>query len=421
MHLQQFDIGTTFLNGDLVEEIYMTQLQGYVDLTKPKHYCRLKKSLYGLRQSARQWNQHFSKFLKQFRLITSEADCCVYSNDGELHTLLGIYVDDGIISSTNPVYVESILKYLESTFKVTCGSMDYFIGFQIQRCPLTSSIFVHQSRYIQDVLLHFGLHDAHEVSTPADPHAKLSKTTDPNDPPIDVPYRQGVGCLMYASIITRPDIAYAVGKVSLFQERSHQSHWTVVKRIMRYLKRTQSFGLYYSGQSPPPRLLGYSDADYGGDLDDRKSCTGFVYTLGSTAITWGSHKQGCFADSTTIAKLVAMAESTKESIWLCRLLRTLNCTQTLPLTIYYDNQATIALVKNPEYHKRTKHVDMKYYAIRTYYEDKLLEFTYIHTSEQVADILTKALPRDIFQRLRRLMGVRTFNENEWESDDVHSS
>ncbi|KAG0504817.1 hypothetical protein M758_N016700 [Ceratodon purpureus] len=187
---------------------------------------------------------------------------------------------------------------------------------------------------------------------------------------------------------------------------------------MQYLKRTKRYGLYYRGQTSPPRLIGYTDADYGGDLDDRKSRTGFVYILGSTAIAWGSHKQGCFADSTTIAELVAMAESTKETVWLCR---TLDCTQELPLTIYCDNQAAIALVKNPEYHKRTKHVDMKYYAIRTYYEDNLLDFMYIQTTDQIADIFTKALPRDTFQRLRQSMGIRTFHENEWECADRHSS
>ena len=140
---------------------------------------------------------------------------------------------------------------------------------------------------------------------------------------------------------------------------------------MRYLKRTKRFGLYYHGPSFPPRLIGYADADYGGDLDDQKSQPSLFYILGSTAVAWGSHKQGCFADSTTIAELVALAEATKETIWLFKLLCTIDCNQALPILINCDNQAALALVKNPEYHKQTKHVDMKYYAIRTYYEDKI--------------------------------------------------
>ena len=268
MYLKQFDIGIAFLNGELSEEIYMAQPQGYIDPTKPKYYCRLKKSIYGLRQSARQWNHRISTFLKQFRLVVSEADCCVYSNHGQLHTILGIYVDDGLIASTNTYYIESILIYLESTFKVTRGEMDYFVGFQIERCPTTGSIFVHQERYILDVLIRFGLQDAHEVSTPADTHIKLWKNNYPKDPEVDVPYRQGVGCLMYTTIITRLDISYAMNKVSLFQEHPRQSHWTAIKRIMRYLKRTKRFGLYYHGPSSSPRLIGYADVDYGGDLDD---------------------------------------------------------------------------------------------------------------------------------------------------------
>lgn len=148
MHLRQFNIGTTFLNVILLEEIYMFQPHRYVDPKHPQHYCRLRKSICGLRQSTRQWNLHISNFLKQFRLIVSQADYCIYSNHGELHTILGIYVDDGIIALTNLAYVDNILVYLESTFKVTRGDMDYFVGFQINRCPLAGSIFVHQERYI---------------------------------------------------------------------------------------------------------------------------------------------------------------------------------------------------------------------------------------------------------------------------------
>ena len=218
MYLKQFDIGTAFLKGELSEEIYMAQPQGYIDPAKPKYYFQLKKSIYGLRQSAHQWNHRISTFLKQFRLIVSEADCCVYLNHGQLHKILGIYVDDGFITSTNTDYIESILIYLESTFKVTRDEMDYFVGFHIERCPTTGSIFVHQKRYILDILIRFGLQDAHEVSTPADTHIKLWKNNDPKDPEVNVPYRQGVGCLMYTTIITCLDISYAVNKVSLFQE-----------------------------------------------------------------------------------------------------------------------------------------------------------------------------------------------------------
>ena len=237
-----------------------------------------------------QWNLRFSKFLKQFQLIVSEADCCVYSNYEELHTILGIYVDDGIIASTNLDYVESILVYLETTFKVTHGTMHYFVRFQINRCPLTGSVFVHQERYIQDVFIRFGMQDAHEVSTLTDTHSRLWKNNNLKDPKVDIPYRQAIGSLMYNTIITRPDIAYAVYKVSLFQERSQQSHRTTIKRIMRYFKITRQFGLYYRGQSLPPQLIGYSDADFGGDLDDQKSHIGFVYILGYMAIFWGNHK-----------------------------------------------------------------------------------------------------------------------------------
>ena len=202
MQLQQFDIGTAFFNGDLHEEIFMDQPQGYVDPTSPNSICLLHRSLYGLRQSACQWNKKMDSFLQQWDLLVSDADSCVYRNKGDLHTMLGIYVDDGIIASMKPGYIEDILTYLESAFKVVRGGMEYFIGYQIDRDPSTSSIFIHQTQYINDILLRFGLQHAHSLTTPADKHAQLSNLDDPTNPLINVPYKDAIGCLMYAAMLT---------------------------------------------------------------------------------------------------------------------------------------------------------------------------------------------------------------------------
>jgi hypothetical protein len=224
MHLKQFDIGTTFLNSDLLEEIYMIQPPGFIISEQANHICLLQQSLYGLRQSARQWNQKFDSFFKQWELMSCHADSCVYQNKGSLHTLLGIYVDDGIIASTKPNFIEDILIYLESNFKVVRGEMDYFVGFQIERDHCNGSIFIHQTRYIDNIIKRFGLENAHNVTTPIDLHTKLSNRVDAADSYVIVPYKEAVGCAMYATLLTRLGICYATSLVAKFQPKPKQSH-----------------------------------------------------------------------------------------------------------------------------------------------------------------------------------------------------
>jgi hypothetical protein len=210
---------------------------------------------------------------------------------------------------------------------------------------------------------------------------------------------------MYAMVLTRPDIAFAVSRVAKFTSEPRTSHWTAVKRIFRYLSGTLNMGISYFGVSSDLTLRGYCDADYAGDHDDRKSRTGYLFLLANGAIAWCSKRQGCTADSTTEAEFVAMAESVKEAIWLRRLLHSLGFNSSAPTPVYSDNQGAIQLVKNPKYHKRTKHIETKYYVIREKYERQQIDVLYVPTKHQLADILTKALPRESFQYLRTLHGV----------------
>jgi hypothetical protein len=210
---------------------------------------------------------------------------------------------------------------------------------------------------------------------------------------------------MYAMVLTRPDIAFAVSRVAKYTNSPRNSHWTAVKRIFRYLAGTIHEGISYSGSRSDLILRGYCDADYAGDYDDRKSRTGYLFILAQGAIAWCSKRQGCTADSTTEAKFVAMAESVKEAIWLRRLLHSLGFPSSDPTPIYSDNQGAIQLVKNPKFHKRTKHIETKYFLIREKYERAQIDVSYVSTKHQLADILTKALPRETFQHLRALHGI----------------
>ena len=301
----------------------------------------------------------------------------------------------------------AVIKHLASMFKVTHGPMDYYVGFQVHRNPATHSILINQARYISDILQRFQLDTANPVSTPADTHNPLQASQGPDDTllPPSVPYREAVGCLMYAMVLTRPDIAFAVSRVAKFTSAPRNSHWTAVKRIFRYLAGTVHEGISYSGSRSDLLLRGYCDADYAGDHDDRKSRTGYLFLLAQGAIAWCSKRQGCTADSTTEAEFVAMAESVKEAIWLRRLLHSLGFPSSDPTPIYSDNQGAIQLVKNPKFHKRTKHIETKYFLIREKYERDQIDVSYVSTKHQLADILTKALPRETFQHLRALHGI----------------
>ena len=365
-----------------------------------------------LKQSGRLWNHTFDTFLKLYHLLTSDADSCVYyrlTPTKSIDLIVGIFVDDGIVCATSETDLDAVIKYLQTHFKVIHGPVDYYVGFQVHRNPDTHTIVINQARYITDIIQRFQLDNANTVTTPADTHVSLQATLGADDHPLPptIPYREAVGCLMYAMVLTRPDIAFVVSRVAKFTSQPHQSHWTAVKRIFRYLSGTIHLGISYSGTLPDLSLRGFCDADYAGDHDDRKSRTGYLFLLANGAVAWCSKRQGCTADSTTEAEFVAMSESVKEAIWLRRLLQSLGFPAHTPTSIFSDNQGAIQLVKNPKYHKRTKHIETKYYLIREKYENKQIDVFYIHTKQQLADILTKPLPREAFQHLRSLHGLLT--------------
>ncbi|UYV83387.1 K02A2.6-like [Cordylochernes scorpioides] len=207
-----------------------------------------------------------------------------------------------------------------------------------------------------------------------------------------IPYRQTIGSLMYLMTGTRPDIAYAVSRVSQFMNNPGPSHWTAVKKIFGYLKATKNIGICFGGGSCTTSLIGFSDADFAGDLDTRKSTTGYVFLLNNGPISWCSQKQNCVSLSTTESEYIAASKATKETIWLRQLLRELYQEQAKPTTIFCDNQSCIRLVHNPEYHKRTKHIDISYHFIRDHFQKHAIDLLYVCSNDQAADIFTKALP-----------------------------
>lgn len=401
MDMQQFDVKTAFLYGELAERVYMHQPIGFEDGTN--RVCQLRKSLYGLKQASRCWNHKFTSFIEEFGFTACTSDPCVFVKaSGDDTTILAIYVDDGIIVGNKKRNIDRVIQHLQCQFEVKIVGIGCFLGMQIDRMD-NGSIFVHQSGYARKVLQRFNMEDCKPVSTPSDPNQKLTKC----DEAIDderFPYRQLIGSLMYLATATRPDICYALGMVSRYMEHPKAIHVNAAKRIIRYIKGTLDHGILYNN-SNAYCLNGFSDSDYAGNLDTRRSTTGYAFFIDTGIISWCSQGQKCVTLSTTEAEYVAGAEASKELIWLKRLLNELMPGKFDNATLFIDNQSAIRLVKNPEYHRRTKHIDVDYHYIREKFSEGRFKLEYIPSQQQLADGLTKPLPKDTFEFLRENMNI----------------
>lgn len=404
--LRQFDIKTAFLYGDLEEDIYMKQPKGYEDGTQL--VCKLQRSLYGLKQAPRCWNKKFKNMLVNFDLKETKADPCVFvSNKNNQLLIVAIFVDDGLIAATNNELVDTMVNYLKDNFETKEGELDHFLGIEIDQRP-DGSIFIHQSSYCKRILERFNMEEANVLHIPTDPQHSLDPNLSGSLEAGEVPYRESVGSLLYLSQITRPDITFAVNLVSRYLEKPLTIHWNAVKRIFKYLKGTFNYGLIYDS-SVTPKLRGYSDADYAGDTTTRRSTSGFIFMMGDGIVAWCLQRQKSVALSTTEAEYIALSQSIQELTWLTLLISDLLETQGDTPVLYADNQSAIKLVKNPEYHKRTKHIDVRYHYIREKFSEGMFSLEYVPSKEQLADILTKPTPRPRFQELRGMLGIRYIN------------
>jgi hypothetical protein len=389
--VHQMDVKTAFLNGELEEEIYMEQPEGAEVSGKERLVWKLRKSLYGLKQAPRVWNEKLDAYLKEVGFRRCESDHSVYVNES-LKVILLVYVDDLLIAGQ----LEGVLKtkeMLSSKFDMSdLGQVHWLLGMKVEVHP--GGIRMSQQLYVEGVLKKFGMEDCHPVGTPLEGRLTEAKDLDEREKEEmeNVPYRQAIGCLMYLMVGTRPDLAVAVSQVSRFMENPGPQHWQAVKHILRYLRGTASWCLNYSSEGKLD-LVGYCDADWAGDQDTRRSTTGYTFVLGGASITWNCKRQPTVALSSTEAEYMAVCGAAKEAVWLRALLQEIGCEQEGATVLYVDNQGSIALAKNPVYHARTKHIDVQHHFIRNLVEERVIDLVYVHTSENVADVLTKPLAK----------------------------
>ena len=410
--IHQMDVETAFLNGTLDYEIYMEQPKGFIDPNRPDHVCKLKKSLYGLKQSARCWNTTLDDYLLSEGYTKSDADDCIYIKTVKIHNeehfvILAVYVDDVVpISDNIDVLEEEKAKLKERFVMVDNGDIDYMLGLQIKRDRNERKLSISQPNYLENVLERFNMTNCNPVSTPMETGRKFSKLSDNEAPFTDTQlFQQAVGCLMYAATTTRPDIASAIGILAQYMSAPSMSHWSGIKRILRYIKGTQNFGLLFSTDEGNNELVGYSDSDWAGDVDTRRSTSGYTYHIGRSLVSWSSRKQATVAKSSTEAEYVALSFATQEAIWLRRLMSSIGCSAASPTVIFEDNQGAIELSRNPKHHNRTKHIDTSFHFTRERVISQEVSVQYCPTSEMIADTMTKALPRFAFEKLRNYMGL----------------
>lgn len=400
MSIRQFDVKTAFLNGTLKEAVYMEQPTGFQDGTN--RVCLLKKSLYGLKQSSRCWNQKFTSFIKLFGFTQSQSDSCVFiSKQGGMLTILAIHVDDGLIVGENINDIKKVMKYLGEQFEIKEMDIGCFLGLEINQAN-DGSICIHQTTYAKKILCRFNMENCDSVSTPADTNQSMHNFDESDASKF--PYRELVGSLMYLAVGTRPDIAYAVGVVSRFLEKPTIVHERAAKRILKYLKRTLNFGILFLN-SKTNELKAYSDADYAGCVETRRSTSGYTFIYGGGAISWSSERQKSVSLSTAESEYIAGSNCVRELIWLRKIFNEILDIKSLKITLFMDNESAIRLIKNPEFHKRTKHIDIRYHFIREHYEKQEFNLEHVNTNEMTADVFTKALPAPNFNRLIKMMGV----------------
>ncbi|KAJ9551831.1 hypothetical protein OSB04_015876 [Centaurea solstitialis] len=400
LHLEQLDVKTAFLHGDLDEDIYMAQPEGFQVVGKEDWVCKLKRSLYGLKQAPRQWYLKFDNFMERTGYRRCEMDhCCYVKKFKGSYIILLLYVDDMLIAGSDMKKISKLKKQMSEEFEMKdLGPAKQILGMSIARNKKDGSLTLSQEKYIGKALERFKMNDEKTKprNTPLGSHFRLTKDQSPRSEEekadmADVPYASAIGSLMYAMVCTRPDIAHAVGVVSRFMSDPGREHWEAVKWLLRYLKGTSNMGLCFKGKDSV--LRGYTDADLGGSKKTFKSTTGYIFTVGGTAVSWMSRLQKSVALSTTEAEYMAVAEASKELVWLKTFLEELGKKQA-DYSLYCDNESVVKLAKNPVYHGKTKHIGMRYHFVRGLISDGTMNLMNISGAKNPADMFTKSVALD---------------------------
>lgn len=401
MQIFQMDAETAFLQGDLHENVYMRQAQNYDD--KTGRVYRLKKAIYGLKQASRMWNIKLNETLLKDGFTRCKTDPCVYYKKG---IVLAVYVDDFLILYRKDDELAKLRQMLHAHFNMKdIGLASSCLGINIKQG--SDFIEIDQSHYVKQILKRFGMEKCKSAPTPSDLNQKLSITmfNEENSLVGKVPYQEIIGSLLYLSGATRPDIAFAVNDLSRFNNNHSEPHWKALKRILRYLRGSINLKIRYE-RTANNKIIAFSDADWGADIDKRRSCTGYVIKMTGGAVSWCSQRQPIVALSSTESEYIALSTAVREILWIKQLSRECDEYAQNGVEIFCDNQSAINIGEVEAYRQRSKHIDIRFHHIREQIEKGVIALKYIETEKMVADLLTKAVPRQKTEFCRIGMGAQ---------------
>ncbi|GAA0156510.1 transmembrane signal receptor [Lithospermum erythrorhizon] len=394
------DVHNAFLHGDLSEEVYMKLPPGFYP-SRPGLVCKLHKSLYGLKQAPRCWFSKLATALRKYGFVQSYSDYSLFilcNGQVQLHVL--VYLDDLIISGNDSAAISSFKQYLSSCFHMKdLGVLKYFLGVEVARSH--EGIFLSQRKYALDIISEAGLLGAKLVSFPMEQNHSLASST--TAPLRDVErYRRLIGWLIYLSF-TRPDLAFLVHVLSQFLHEPRMNHWLAALQVVKYLKGCPGQGILLPTESDL-QLTGWCDSDWASCPLTRRSVSWIVF-LGSSPVSWKTKKQVTVARSSAEAEYRSMASVTCELKWLKGLLKFFGVPHTRPCGLVYDSQSAIHLAQNPVFHERTKHIEIYCHFLRDAVLDGTIRMSHVRTTDQLADIFTKALGQKQFEHLLRKLGI----------------
>ena len=376
----------------------------------------LKKSIYGLKQASRQWYLKFHDTITTFGFTENTVDQCIYLKiSGSKFAFLVLYVDDILIASSDLGLLRETKDFLSQNFEMKdMGDASYVIGIEIFHDRTRRILGLSQNAYITKVLENFGMASCDPNAAPIQKGDKFSLSQCPqteleHNRMRDYPYPSLVGSLGYVQVCTRLDISFAVGMLGRYQSNPGIDHWKAAKKVLRYLQGRKKLMLTFKG-TDHLELIGYTDSDFGGCVDTRKSTFGYVFMLANGAISWRSAKQSIIASSTMEAEFVACFEATIQALWLRNFLSGLTVMDSIarPLKIYCDNTAAVFFSKNDKYSKGIKHMEMRYLSVKDEVRKKKVSIEHINTRANIADPLTKALPPKIFKQHAEVMGLEDY-------------
>ncbi|KAE9060786.1 hypothetical protein PF010_g30078 [Phytophthora fragariae] len=401
------DINTAYLNAKLAIRQYLRSINGYPCKVNGHVYVVLK-ALYGLRQSGREWNSELNQWLTDRGYQRSLTEPCLYYRfEEETIVYVLVYVDDILVATNNEQYKEKLFEDLNKAYGIKDqGMLTQYLGVEVERTP--GQITIRQGKYAREILAKFGYEEAHAVENPMEVNARLAPIEEDEKADTSFPYREAVGMLMYLATSTRPDLAFALGQLSRFVANPSPKHVGALKRVLRYVAGTLDYGITYSRKQTEAKdvvLEGFCDSDWANDPEQRKSTTGFVFTLAGGALAWMSRRQSIIALSTAEAEYVAACEASMEAVAESNILQEILPHHEVKLRIGIDNQAAHVMATNPTYSRRTRHIELRWHYVREQVQKGVIELHKVRGEFNPADTFTKPLDKKRLKDMLQMTGV----------------